>query len=109
MYVVFTPLLAAVILRHKIGRWAWVAVVLATVGLGVLSLHGFSMGTGELLTLASAGLYALHIIGLGAWSTPSNAFGLSALQMVVITVRLRDRRDPRRLHPAERRRRLGRG
>ena len=86
MYVVFTPLLAAVILRHKIGRWAWVAVGLATVGLGVLSLRGFSMGTGELLTLASAGLYALHIIGLGAWSTPQNAFGLSTLQMVVITV-----------------------
>jgi drug/metabolite transporter (DMT)-like permease len=86
MYVVFTPLLAAVILRHKIGRWAWVAVALATIGLGVLSLRGLSMGTGELLTLASAGLYALHIVGLGAWSTPSNAFGLSSLQMVVIVV-----------------------
>ncbi|GAB3927092.1 DMT family transporter [Kribbella albertanoniae] len=85
MYVVFTPLLAAVILRHKLGRWAWAAVALATVGLGVLALRGFSMGPGELLTLASAGLYALHIIGLGAWSTPENAFGLSALQMVVIT------------------------
>nr|WP_202885580.1 DMT family transporter [Kribbella sandramycini] len=85
MYVVFTPLLAAVILRHKIGRWAWIAVVLATIGLGVLSLRGMTMGNGELLTLASAGLYALHIIGLGAWSTPENAFGLSALQMVVIT------------------------
>jgi drug/metabolite transporter (DMT)-like permease len=86
MYVVFTPLLAAVILRHRIGRWAWVAVALATIGLGVLSLRGLSMGTGELLTLASAGLYALHIVGLGAWSTPANAFGLSSLQMVVIVV-----------------------
>ena len=86
MYVVFTPLLAAVILRHKIGRWAWVAVVLATIGLAVLSLRGFSIGDGELLTLASAALYALHIVGLGAWSTSSNAFGLSALQMVVIVV-----------------------
>lgn len=86
MYVVFTPLLAAVILRHKIGRWAWGAVALATIGLGVLSLRGLSMGVGELLTLASAGLYALHIVGLGAWSTPSNAFGLSSLQMVVIVV-----------------------
>jgi drug/metabolite transporter (DMT)-like permease len=86
MYVVFTPLLGAVILRHRIGRWAWVAVFLATIGLGVLSLRGLSMGKGELLTLVSAGLYALHIIGLGAWSTPKNAFGLSSLQMVVITV-----------------------
>ena len=86
MYVVFTPLLAAAILRHRIGRWAWVAVALATTGLGVLSLRGFSLGLGELLTLASAGLYALHIVGLGAWSTPSNAFGLSTLQMVVIVV-----------------------
>lgn len=85
MYVVFTPLLGAVILRHRIGRWAWCAVILATVGLGVLSLRGFSLGTGELLTLASAGLYALHIIGLGAWSRPQNAFGLSSLQMIVIT------------------------
>jgi drug/metabolite transporter (DMT)-like permease len=84
MYVVFTPLLAAIILRHRIGRWAWVAVALATIGLAVLSLRGFSLGSGELLTLASAALYALHIVGLGAWSTPSNAFGLASLQMVVI-------------------------
>lgn len=86
MYVVFTPLLAALILRHRIGRWAWVAVALATAGLAVLSLRGFSLGPGELLTLASAGLYALHIVGLGAWSTPANAFGLSTLQMLVIVV-----------------------
>ena len=86
MYVVFTPLLAAVILRHRIGRWAWVAVVLATAGLAVLSLRGFLLGSGELLTLASAALYALHIVGLGAWSTPANAFGLSTLQMTVIVV-----------------------
>lgn len=88
MYVVFTPLLAAVLLRQRIGRWAWAAVALATAGLGILSLHGaggdVSLGTGELLTLASAALYALHIVGLGAWSTASNAFGLSSLQLVVI-------------------------
>jgi drug/metabolite transporter (DMT)-like permease len=84
MYVVFTPLLAAVILRQRIGRWAWIAVALATLGLAVLSLRGLSTGPGELLTLASAALYALHIVGLGAWSTPANAFGLSTLQMLVI-------------------------
>ncbi|MBC7374474.1 MAG: DMT family transporter, partial [Frankiales bacterium] len=67
MYVVFTPLLGAVLLRARIGRTVWVAVLLATVGLGVLSLQGFSGGGGEALTLASALLYGAHIVGLGVW------------------------------------------
>jgi drug/metabolite transporter (DMT)-like permease len=29
-------------------------------------------------------LYALHIVGLGAWSTPSDAMGLAIVQLVVI-------------------------
>ena len=47
----------------------WGAVALATAGLGVLTLDGFSVGYGEALTLVAAMLYALHIVGLGAWST----------------------------------------
>lgn len=86
MYVVFTPLLAALLLREQVGRLAWAAVALSTVGLGVLSLQGFALGSGEVLTLLSAVLYAVHIIGLGAWSTPRNAMGLSVLQMAAIAV-----------------------
>jgi drug/metabolite transporter (DMT)-like permease len=86
MYVVFTPLLAGVFLRHRIGRVAWAAVALSTFGLGVLSLKGFHVGSGEVLTLICAALYAAHIVGLGAWSTPRNAFGLSIVQMAAITV-----------------------
>src|SRR6478609_4955029 len=44
------------------------------------------MGFGETVTFASAVVYALHIIGLGRWSSPSTAAGLSALQMIVIAV-----------------------
>ncbi|HSK25505.1 MAG TPA: DMT family transporter [Jiangellales bacterium] len=84
MYVVFTPLLAAAIFRQRVGRVAWFAVALATVGLAALSLQGFAIGLGESLTLASAALYALHIVGLGAWSTSKDAYGLAVLQMVVI-------------------------
>ena len=39
LYVVCTPLLAAAILRTRIPPITWVAVVLATVGLGVLALR----------------------------------------------------------------------
>jgi drug/metabolite transporter (DMT)-like permease len=86
MYVVFTPLLAAVVLRTRIGAMTWLAVALATAGLGVLTLDGFSVGYGEAITLLSAVLYALHIVGLGAWSKPSEALGMAILQILVITV-----------------------
>jgi drug/metabolite transporter (DMT)-like permease len=85
MYVVCTPLLAAAILRTRITRLTWAAVVLAVGGLGVLTLQGFSVGYGETLTLLAAILYALHIVGLGAWSRPSDAIGMSILQCLVIT------------------------
>ena len=68
-YVVLTPVLGAVLLRDKIPGTTWLAVLLATVGLAVLSLRGFSIGFGETITLAAAALYALHIIGLGKFST----------------------------------------
>ena len=86
LYVVLTPLLAAVILRTRIPSVTWVAVVLATAGLAVLALRGLSIGYGELITLASAVLYALHIVGLGAWSTARDALGMTILQICVIAV-----------------------
>jgi len=84
MYVMLTPLLAAAILRTRIGPLTWGAVALAVGGLAVLTLQGFSIGYGEGLTLIAAGLYALHIVGLGAWSSPADAIGMSILQCLVI-------------------------
>ena len=55
-------------------------------GLAVLTLDGVSMGYGEAITLMSAVLYALHIVGLGAWSDPRQALGMSIVQIVVIAV-----------------------
>ena len=86
LYVVCTPLLAAAILRTRIPPITWAAVLLATVGLAVLALRGFSIGYGELITLASAVLYALHIVGLGASSTAQDAVGMTILQIMVIAV-----------------------
>lgn len=85
-YVVLTPVFAAVLLRDRIPRVTWLAVALATAGLAVLSLRDVGFGYGDALTLASAAAYALHILGLGRYSSPQNAAGLSAMQMVVIAV-----------------------
>ena len=86
LYVVATPLLGALILRSRIAPTTWVATGLATLGLGVLSLNGFAIGYGELLTLCSAVIYAGHIIALGRFSEPGTALSLSVVQMAVITV-----------------------
>ena len=90
MYVVATPLFAAVLLRSRIGAMTWVAVLLAVSGLGVLTLgdvsSGLGLGYGEALTLVSALIYALHIVGLGAWSDSRDALGMSIIQCLVIAV-----------------------
>ena len=85
MYVVLTPLLGALLLRHRVPASTWFAVTLATGGLATLALHGFSVGAGGLLVLASTVAYALHILGLGAWSTSQSALGMAVWQMVAIT------------------------
>ena len=86
MYVVATPVFAALILRTRIGGITWAAVAVAMVGLGVLTLGGLSVGYGEALIFVAAMIYALHIVGLGAWSTPQEALGMSIVQLIVITV-----------------------
>ena len=84
-YVVLTPVLGALLLRDRLPGAMWLAVALAAVGLGVLSLRGFAIGFGEGLTLAAALLYALHILGLGRWSTPAQATGMACVQAAVIS------------------------
>ena len=86
MYVVATPIFAALLLGTRITAMTWGAVALATAGLGVLTLQGFSVGYGEALTFVAAMLYALHIVGLGAWSRPREAMGMSIVQIIVIAV-----------------------
>ena len=90
IYVVATPLFAAWLLHTRIGALTWAAVGLAMVGLGVLTLGdvsaGIGLGYGEALTLVSAMIYALHIVGLGAWSNARDALGMSIVQCIVIAV-----------------------
>jgi drug/metabolite transporter (DMT)-like permease len=86
MSVVFTPVLAWVILRRQISRNTWIAVGLAIIGLIILSLHGWVFGSGELLTLACALFVAFHIIGLGAWSSKHEVYSLALVQITTVAI-----------------------
>jgi drug/metabolite transporter (DMT)-like permease len=81
--VVLTPVLGALIARRFPRARVAAAAALATAGLAVLSLRGLAVGPGELLTAASAFVYALHILGLSAWSRPEDVYASAFGQMVV--------------------------
>lgn len=81
LYVVFTPVVAAVILRKNITLVEWFAVLVATVGLALLSFNGVQFGVGEFLVLTSALLFAFHIVGLGEWSKGLDTYALTVIQL----------------------------
>lgn len=86
LFVVLTPIAAFLLLRSPLSWSAAAAVALATVGLGLISLHGFSIGQGELLTLGCAAAFALHIVGLGRWAPLHDAYGLAVVQLLTTTL-----------------------
>jgi drug/metabolite transporter (DMT)-like permease len=86
LYVVFTPLLAYFFLKERITKLIWVCVAIATVGLGLLSIRGFSVGIGEMLVLASAFFFAAHIIALGKWSSGRDVYAMTIVQLAMCAV-----------------------
>jgi drug/metabolite transporter (DMT)-like permease len=59
---------------------------MATIGLALLSLHGWSIGTGELLVLASAIAFASHIIALEQWSSGRDTYALTIVQLAICAI-----------------------
>jgi drug/metabolite transporter (DMT)-like permease len=86
MFVVLTPLMSWMLLRRRTNRNTWMVVALATVGLGLLSLNGWSVGIGDLLTLGCAVFFAIHIVGLGEWSSQYEPYAFSLLQIGAVAV-----------------------
>ena len=81
LYVVATPLLAALLLREKITPFTWGCVALATVGLALLSLNGWNLGYGEFLVFLCAIGFAAHIIALSKWSNGLDVYAMTIVQL----------------------------
>lgn len=82
--VMLVPLVAAVAFAARVGTAGWAAVVIAGVGLGLLTNgDSASLSVGALLTLGGAACFAVHIAGLSQWASASNAYGLTAWSVVV--------------------------
>lgn len=86
LYLVFTPLISWLILKREIFKVQWLAVLVATIGLYLISFNGISVGIGEILVLISALLFAGQIIALGEWSDGENTYALTLIQILVSAV-----------------------
>ena len=86
LYIVLTPFFASVILRQRVSRFTWSCIAMGTIGLGVLSIHGWSVGFGEFLTFISAILFALHIIALSKWSPGRDTYAMTVVQLGMCSV-----------------------
>ena len=83
LYVALTPLFAWILLKQKISAKAMFGVVLATIGLAILSSGAIAFDWGEIALLACAVLFALHIVGLGVWSSRHDSYALTIVQLTI--------------------------
>lgn len=86
LYVILTPLFAAVIFKDRISKTTWAYVFVATIGLGLLSLHGWSVGYGEFLVFLSAIAFAAHITALSKWSAGRDVYAMTITQLIMCAI-----------------------
>ncbi len=86
LYIVIIPILG-IFLRRKVRPVLWVCVVLATVGLYLLSIQGdFYIGKGDLLILMCAFGFSIHILVIDYFSPKTDAVKMSCLQFLICGV-----------------------
>ncbi len=81
LYVVATPLIAALVLKVRVTAFTWLCVAIATVGLALLSLKGWTLGFGEFLVFLCAVAFAAHIIALSRWSSGLDVYAMTIVQL----------------------------
>ena len=80
LYILIVPILG-LFLGQRVRRIVWLAVALSLTGLYLLCVgEGFSVNPGDLITLACAFVFAIHIILVDRYAGDLNAVRLSAIQ-----------------------------
>ncbi len=81
LYVVVTPLLTFFFHHENLALRTWLYILIATIGLALLSLHSWAIGIGELLVLVGAVAFAAQIIVLSKWSSGRDPYLLTVVQI----------------------------
>src|SRR5690349_6023703 len=81
LYVVLTPLFGLLLFRTRVGLEVWCGVVLAVIGLALLSGVDAGSTSGDLLVLASAAAQALQIVMVERYASRYDAIALVLVEM----------------------------
>ena len=81
LYVVLTPLFGLLLFRTRVGLEVWSGVMLAVVGLALLSGVEAGSASGDLLVLASAAAQALQIVMVERYASRYDAIALVFVEM----------------------------
>jgi len=83
LYVIMVPLLG-LIFGLKVNRYTWIGALLAVIGLYFISVNtGFSIQKGDLLVLASAFFFAIHLLIIGYYSNKTEVMWLAFIQFAL--------------------------
>jgi drug/metabolite transporter (DMT)-like permease len=82
LYVVFTPLLALVLFRTRVGGPVWIGVALAAVGLAMLSGVGAGDPLGDLLVLLGSAAYSVQIVLMERYAPRYDAVAFTQAEML---------------------------
>lgn len=85
LYIILVPI-CGLFLGKKPSPVIWCSALLAVGGLYLLCSGGLALGPGELLTLASALCFALHILVIDHFSGQVDGVRLSCLQFLVVAL-----------------------
>jgi len=86
LYVILTPILIWVIFKKKPKSIVALGAILATVGLGFITIKDASFDFGQIWTILCALGFAAHIVGLGRWSPGKDVYALTVIQLTTVAV-----------------------
>lgn len=86
LYMVFVPIIG-IFLKHKISKNSWIGVVLAIIGLYLLSINeNFSISYGDFLEVIGAIFWAIHILTIDNFTKRVDPLKLSFIQFATCSI-----------------------
>ena len=86
LFVVTTPIIAALVYRSAPSKAALAGVALATVGLVLLAAPAGSLRKGDLMILGTAVAFGFHIVAIGHFAPGRSPMRLVTVQIVIAAV-----------------------